>query len=74
MAAVPSLPDVDTARTAALRGLELDPQLGEAYTSLASITFRYDLEWRRAAPRRFTAKASRSRRALATHITRTPSR
>ena len=63
MVAVPSLPDIDAARSAVLRALELDPQLGEAYASLASITFRYDLDWQRAAPlyREAIALSPRSR-------------
>jgi len=36
------------ARAAALRATELDPQLGEAYTSLGTVLLLYDWKWREA--------------------------
>lgn len=50
MVTLPSLPDVDAARAAVLRALEIDPQHSEAYAALASIIFRYDLDFARAEP------------------------
>ena len=47
---VPTLPDVESARRAASKALEIDPGLSEARVSLASIIYRYEFDFDQAAP------------------------
>jgi tetratricopeptide (TPR) repeat protein len=37
---------MQVARTAALKALEIDPDLAEAHSTLAGVKLRYDLDWR----------------------------
>lgn len=50
MTTVPSREIIDAAREAVMRTLAIDPAHSEAHASLASIVFRYDLDFTRAEP------------------------
>jgi TolB-like protein len=39
-------PVIQAARTAALKALEIDPDLAEAYSTLAGVKLRYEFDWR----------------------------